>query len=354
MKVTIKYMLYFGMVFIHSCVDPISFETDSAESQLVFYGNFSQLNEKHIFNISQTSVFGKLATPVSGAIIVIMDDQGNCADYQETDLGKYELDAGKIPGIPGRSYHIEITLANGKSYFSAPQIMPEPIDVDNIYFEIVDRQILSSSGVLVDKTLIDIFIDTPLLDNSGVFSRLRWTVEEVYSFVDLMCGPFDFAETCYFIDRVDESEVLLFKNESGAQDYLRGFNVRSRLLVPLDEFTARHYFIVRQFTISKEAFDYWSRIDVVANQSGSLFDVQPAKVGGNIIEKDKMQALVLGYFEVNGQSVVRTFITPNEIKPHPVFTCKDISFFLDHQQECCHCNLKDGNQIERPVYWDED
>jgi hypothetical protein len=256
--------------------------------------------------------------------------------------------------VPGRSYHIEVTLANGKTYISAPQVMPEPIEIEELYFNIESRQILSSSDVLVDKTFIDIFIDTPLQNSSGGFSPIRWTVEEVYSFVDRSCGPMDPAETCYFIDPPDESEVLIFKDEGGAQNHLNGFRVRSRQLVPFDEFTARHYFIVRQYTISEEAFDYWNKIDVVADQSGNLFDVQPAKVPGNIFEKDNERALVLGYFGVNGQNLVRTFITPNEIRPLPVFTCMDNSFFQDHQPECCHCNLKEANQIERPAYWDED
>jgi len=198
-------MLCYLMAVIHACVDPISFETDSEEGQLVFYGNFTQLDENHIFNISRTSDFGKPVTPVSGAFIVIMDDQGNSADYEEIDLGKYQLAADKIPGIPGRSYHIEVTLADGKTYFSAPQVMPEPIEIEEVYFNIESRQILSSSDVLVDKTFIDIFIDTPLQNSSGRFSPIRWTVEEVYSFVDRSCGPFDGAETCYFNDPPNES-----------------------------------------------------------------------------------------------------------------------------------------------------
>ena len=135
---------------------------------------------------------------------------------------------------------------------------------------------------------------------------------------------------------------------------MRGFNVRSRLLVPHDEFTARHYFIVHQYTISEEELDYWSKIDIVTSQSGNLFDVQPAKVRGNIFVKDNEQALALGYFGVNGQNVVRTFITPEQIRPLPVFTCLHESFFADHQPECCFCSAKEGNQIERPEYWNKD
>jgi hypothetical protein len=179
-------------------------------------------------------------------------------------------------------------------------------------------------------------------------------VDEVYSFTDRVCGPLDFAVQCYFIDPVDVSKVLLFKNEVGAQDNLSRFNVRSRLPVPNDVFTSRHYFIVNQYTISKDAFEYWEKVDIVSDQSGSLFDVQPAKIGGNIIERNNEQAIVLGYFEVSGQSVLRTFITPREIKPfHSVFNCNDFRFFRDHQAECCNCWEKSDIQIDRPEYWDD-
>ena len=335
-------------------MDPISFETATESGQIVFFGHFSQLSQDHTIDISRTSGFGQLPDPVSGACIKIMDDSGNFADYQEVIPGKYLLAAGKILGIPGRTYHIEIILSDGKTYLSQPQKMPQSIEADNIYFEIDRRQILGGTGSLVDKTLLDVFIDTPLQAGSEETSQLRWTVEEVYSFVDLSCGPFDNADACYFISPVLDSEVLLFENQGNTQDYLNRFKVRTRELVPYDEFTARHYFLVNQFTITKEELEYWKKIEAVANQSGNLFDVQPAAVPGNIFEKGNQQAFALGYFSVSGQNALRTFTTPYDIKPNPVFTCMDQSFNQNHQPECCFCSTKDGIQIERPAYWDED
>jgi len=354
MKVAFRYLLFLLLVFQQSCVDPISFKTESAGGQLVFYGNFSQLNEKHIFNISRATDFGKPVIPISGASIIIMDDQGNRADYEEIELGKYELAANKIQGIPGNSYRVEITLANGRTYYSTPQEMPEPVEAESVYFTIESRDILSGSGILIEKIFIDVYIETPLQNKSGEFSRLRWTVEEVYSFTDRSCSPFDLVKTCYFKDPVDAPEVLLFENE-GTQEYLKGLKVRTRFLVPFDEFTGRHYFNVHQYTISEEALSYWEKVESVANQSGSLFDVQPARVRGNIFKKDNEAETVLGFFEVSGQSILRTFITPREIKPfQAIFTCRDWVYFRDHREECCNCSLKRGDQIERPAYWDED
>ncbi len=337
----------------YGCVDPISFETGNESGHMVIYGHFSQLPQDHFIDITQTSGFGTPTVPVTGACIKISDNTGNSADYQEIETGKYLLTPDDLQGVPGRSYHIEIVLSDGRIYLSEPQVLPEPMEPDEIYFEIGSRQIVGGTGSLIDKTFVDVFIDTPLPEASEEVNHLRWTVEEVYSLVDRSCGPFDTAETCYFIDPIDETEVLLFENESSVQNYVSRFTVRTRELVPYDEFTARHYFLVSQYTISDEELNYWKKIDAVANQSGNLFDVQPAGVTGNIFREEDGQA-VLGYFGVNAKTTVRTFTTPFTIKPNPVFTCMDQSFFENHLPECCFCNTKEGIQIERPDYWDED
>jgi len=341
------------MVTISSCVDPISFETDSAGGELVFFGNFTQLEEKHFFNISRTSDLGEPVVPVTDALVVIKDDLGNSAVYEEIEPGKYELEADKLPGVPGRYYHIEITL-DGKTYGSSPQVMPEPIAVENIYFKIDQIQTLSSSDIIVDMTVIDIYIDTPLQNSSGASSGLRWEVDEVYSFTDLKCHPFfDAAITCYFNIPVEESEVKMFKSEDGSRENLMGFKVYSRLLAPDDEFIQKHYFSVHQYTISAQAFNYWEKINLVANQSGNLFDIPPARITGNIYEAENQSSFTLGYFEVGGQNIARVYTLPSLIGGNQIIkTCPDRRDNII-EDKCCFCWLLDEDEfrIERPGYW---
>lgn len=355
MKGLLKKYAVLLIICISGCIDPISFEPVNDDSQLVIYGNFTQLDQDHTIEITRTAGFSIPTTPVSGACVKILDSEGNSADYQETESGFYVLPPGRIHGVPGRSYHIEIVLAEGNTYRSRPQVMPIPVEPDEIYFEIGPREVIGgSTGSLLDRVFIDVFIDTPLLNGSEQNSHIRWTVQEVYSFVDRSCGTFDTAETCYFIDPIEDAEVLVFENEAGAQAYLSRYRIRTRELVPFDEFTARHYFLVSQFTISEEELDYWKNVRSVANQTGSLFEVQPAPVIGNIYEEGNAQSQVLGFFSVNAESRLRTFTTPNSIKPYPVFTCNDESFFRENQPQCCFCSTKEGIRIPRPDYWDED
>ena len=352
--IRIKLLTLICMVVISSCVDPISFETDSADGELVFFGNFTQLQVKHTFNISRTSDLGEPVIPVPDALVVIKDDQGNSAIYEEIEPGKYELEPDKLQGVPGRSYHIEITMDGGKTYCSSPQVMPEPLAIENIYFKIDQIQTLGGSGVIVDQTVIDIYVDTPLENSSGASSGFRWTIEEVYSFTDLKCHPFfDAAITCYFNIPVEESEVKLFKSEDGSRENLTGFKVHSRLLAPDDEFIEKHYFSVHQYTISDQAHNYWEKVNLVASQSGNLFDIPPARITGNIYETENQSSFALGFFEVSGQNIVRTYTLPSLIGGNEIIeTCPGMRSQII-EDKCCFCWLldEDENRIERPEYW---
>ena len=175
----------------------------------------------------------------------------------------------------------------------------------DIYFKIEQGQTLSSSEIIVENTFINIYIDTPLQNSLGESHGIRWTVDEVYSFTDLQCHPFfDNATTCYFNIPVDESSVRLFKSEDGIQENLNEFKVHSRSLANNDEFLERHYFTVHQYTMTEESTKYWEQVNIVSNQSGNLFDLPPARITGNIYEKDNEGAFVIGYFEVSAQVTI--------------------------------------------------
>lgn len=346
------------IVIVHltwSCVDPISFQTNSENDQLVFYGVFTQLEESHSFSISRTIDFGLPAVPVSDATITIYDDRGNSANYLEIELGKYQLGAGEFPGIPGRSYHVEITLADSRSFRSIPQQLPEPVQANDINFRIEPEQILGSTGI-IDQTFINIYIDTELQAHSEVSDGLRWQVEEVYSFTDLACHPyFDPAITCYYEIPINDSNVKLLKSNTGKPQALEGFRVHSRILAPDDQFVERHYFSVYQHTISRETYDYWEKVKIVANQSGDLLDLPPASIAGNIHETGNPGNQALGYFEVNGKHIQRIFTLPYLIGDHEIIeTCPKTRTFII-EDKCCFCSLLDEaeNRINRPEYWND-
>jgi hypothetical protein len=151
---------------------------------------------------------------------------------------------------------------------------------------------------------------------------------------------------------VDYPEVKLFGTKS-RQQHLEEYQVHSRVLAPDDEFLEMHYFTVYQKVISQEAYDYWERIEIVASQSGDLFDQPPVTVEGNIFEKENPENFVLGYFEVSGKSIGWVCILLCLIGGGYITeTCPELRNFII-EDKCCFCQLLDepANRIERPNYW---
>ena len=111
-------------------------------------------------------------------------------------------------------------------------------------------------------------------------------------------------------------------------------------------------FYVTQQTITAEAFDYWSRIDLVSNQLGSLLDPPPASVRGNIYNIDDPNEIILGYFGAIAEDAdvlftnAGIFFEEFELLPY----C-GIPGFEIFAPGCCNCIELENSTWEIPFYW---
>lgn len=337
---------------IISCVDPIPFEAEEEASSLVIFGSFSQLSEDHVVSIRRTESFGNLGTNVSRALVEIEDEDGNLAKYIEVEEGKYILQQGEMCGEPGKAYKLSVTLINDHQFESAWELMPEPVQMEKPKFEIKSRPVVSSVGVLVDEYFIDILVDTSLETSDGNNAMFRWEVDETFSILDLQCGPFDNADICFFEVISLFDPIKIFKSSDNSQNKLEEFPVYSRLPLPYREFAEWHYFNVKQYSISESTYEYWDKIEVVSDQSGSIFDKIPAKVPGNLISLNG-DSEVFGYFEVASVTIGRVRVIKQDLTEYiqPINCSRYLSPF-SQPAYCCSC-FSLPNLIPRPVYWGE-
>jgi len=336
-----------------TCIDPIAFEAEDESRKLVIFGTFTQLSQEHEVSIWRTGKFGSLGTWVQGATVQLMDDEGNNAQYIDAGEGTYILPEGALCGEVGKAYQLIVTLPDQRRYESTWEIMPEPVEIENTYFEINKRQRVSSVDILIENVFIDIFIDTPLRTPGGNKAFLRWEIEETYILSDLICGPLDNATVCYFKVNNEFEQLRLFTGIDNSQEKLEKYLVHSRLPTPHIEFSERHYFNVFQYSLPEATYEYWDKIKVVTNQSGSIFDKVPAGVPGNINEVDG-DTEVFGYFEVANINIGRFFTTPLRlIQGLTIIKACNLHIPFEVQPEyCCFCWLL-PDRIPKPDYWGE-
>lgn len=117
-------------------------------------------------------------------------------------------------------------------------------------------------------------------------------------------------------------------------------------------FLSRNFFIVRQLSISKVAFEYWRMVRELVNNTGSVFDSPPAQVRGNLYHVNDSEEVVLGYFEVAKSKVSR------------IYTTFAVPFFLEKVCEydpkrrrdqylpsCLSCNVFLNSHMFFPELW---
>jgi hypothetical protein len=292
-----------------ACVDPFSIKNISSSNRLVVEGVFSNLLKKHqIFLSRETSTLAdnKLIAE-KGATVTISDQFGNVVSLNEAAPGTYETP--EISAQPGNVYILHIKTGNGDEYSSAEVPFQDGIDLDSVYARYVFNPNENVKG-------IQVYVDTHDPDNKHGFYRWNYIATyEVHApfpsnWVWLGGNNFDFRydgiDTCYVSDTLKniliQSTTDLERNKLTGQklQFIREYSHILRY---------RYCIFVQQFCISKESYSYWENVRNMSEQTGTLSEVQPGSLAGNIVSVTNPDEMVLGYFDACHVSEKRVFFS---------------------------------------------
>jgi len=335
-----------------SCIDPITINASSDDRILVIDGFFSTADAPQSVTLSYTRDVGDTTSdPALNAQVSIVNGKGEKANYVEQQNGVYVVDNELFRGREGESYYLEIKLENGKEYQTEPQTIPAKVAPQALNFSIETEQSVNGFNVVVEKTFIKLFIDTPL-KKEGENLYLRWRTDEVYSFTDEACGGLDMPRTCY-INIISPQDIVTLSGRDLSEGVIQNIPVFTKILEPrTPEFETKHAFNVYQQSITKSAFEYLENVNKVALQDGSIFDAPPAAIRGNLFNVNDPNEQVLGFFEVSSIDTIRTFVRPIDFLDKYTFIkyCKN-TFPDRFTRDCCECLTIDGSTTVQPDYW---
>jgi hypothetical protein len=332
-----------------SCLEPFTFRADSTPGLVVISGQVSNLVDRNIIQIGTTTNTLQVPIPYSGAFVQAIDEQGNAITYSEqTKKGVY---FGNVAGEPGRTYYLRVQLGD-KVYESATEKMPLSAGTIDASYEFSTHQVVDGEGTARIVANIEIYGDSELPPDDEA-NYFRWNTEEVYVII-----PTDFPDVfgtvppnCYVTKPVDAQRVTLYNG-----DEVSGKSIERQFLLtrPIDQsFHARHAFTVFQSAITRETHEYWRKVNILANQVGSIFDSPPAKLSGNIRNVSDDNENVLGYFQATNQTFSRVFLFASDL---PVTLPRYCDFDLnrsygDYPQECLNCLSANGSSYTKPEWF---
>jgi len=334
-----------------SCLSPINIETENKGGVLTVTGQVSTISEQNSIQLGLSAETERLPFPLSGAYVALVDDLGNTFPYSEDALfpGNYLLPG--FAGIPEVTYHVKIVLPSGEIYESVPEKMPSYTGPFTTTFEIVDEEFTDFEGTVLLKPFVKIYTDVdPASVEQAKF--LKWNIQE-----DFLLSPTDFPDPfnaipppCYITQNADPQKINIVASDDVARTSTEQLLIGSRIVDW--SFLERHYFTTYQSTMTREAYEYWRKVDILANQVGSIFDTPPAYIVGNVANVNDPGERVLGYFQAVNQTFDRFYTLPFTFPfPLTMEPCTYYSYKYTYLPRCLDCTSVRNSSYRRPDWF---
>lgn len=342
------------LVFIlalSSCLTPIDFSTENIGGTFVVSGQISSFEDQNMIQLGLTAATDQLPLPVSGATVQLMVDNGDSFEYLEDQArpGIYLLPG--IGGIPGRSYYVRITVPGGRVYESTPEKMPSSTGSVTVSYEVVKEDFTDPEGIITPENFLKLYANAIFPVNEET-NYIRWRTEETF-----LLSPTDFPDpfgqippSCFVVQNADPQRITLFNGETVKTSTVENLLVASKLIDWT--FLEKHAFTTYQSALTKDAYEYWRKVNILSNQVGSIFDTPPAEITGNIRNVNNPNEKVLGYFQACNEVYDRIFIYPFNL-PFPLLfsNCTYDGNRATYPGRCLDCLTARNSSYYRPEWF---
>lgn len=296
-----------------ACVDEVSLPIRQVQPRLVVEGMIT--NEAPPYSIKLTYSGQFTSQPelpenlvVNGAVVTMHDDRGRQVRLEQDPLtpAYYWMRDSTFRGQPGRTYTLTIRLPDGSVYVSNPEYMPGVAPIDRIYA----RYVAAPDQIYNIPPHFRISLDTRDPDTLGNY--YRWSS---YAYLPRWATGSDYCDctTCWVPDYGPLGDV-----QSDA--LINGNQISGRLVYDIEiKAIAMQYIDVRQYSLTRAAYQYWTLFSQQLTRTGSLFDPQPASIEGNVHRVDDASVLALGYFGASAVSNRRLIMNPADTLDVPAY-----------------------------------
>ncbi|MBI5009585.1 MAG: DUF4249 domain-containing protein, partial [Bacteroidia bacterium] len=304
MKLFRSLILSATIISASGCVTKFMPEIDESRELLVVEGMITDQPETNTIRLTKSLPLDKKSSikPIPGCIVTITDDLNNLWTLKDIGNGYYVTDSLEFRGSVGRTYTLQIhsngKLPNNYFYESLPMELKPVPPIDDLFWE--KEVIEAENEEKMAKEGCTVYLNTR--DYSGECQYFRWDYTETWE----VRIPYEVTNNLCWA--TNKSTAILIKNTGILSE-----NIVSRFPVNFisnetDRLEDKYSILVNQYSINEEEYDYWDKMQRMSEQIGSLYDMIPASIQGNIYCVDDPSQKVLGYFSVSAKASRRIFI----------------------------------------------
>ncbi len=301
---------------LSGCLEPFDPKVpDTVNGFIVIDGVITDQSGPYQVTISKSTSLSGESELVTGITDILIESQsGESENLEELVNGTYQTDL--LQGEERESYRLSFTYENRQYQSSWETILPSP-PIDNISFQEETR---ATTSLSVDLDGLQFFVHNQSLSEESQYFRYEW--EETWQFEAPTPVLFDYLggdSITLILDppihecwkQVKSSGINIATTENLTENILSGHPLG--FMSGDQRFSLRYSLLVKQFTIDEKEHTFWESLKESNEESGSLFDRQPAKASSNITNIDDSGETVLGYFSASGYREKRIFIDNLEV-----------------------------------------
>lgn len=312
---TWHWLTYGLLLLVWSCVDEVSLPIRQTERRLVVEGLVTNGPFPWV-RLTYTGQYNSTnSTPpelvINDALVVISDDRGNKVRLVPDPFtpAYYGVSDSSFIGKIGRSYTLSVTLPDGSRYESKPELLTPVAVIDSL-----PARFRKGFKELGQPDWYDILVDTQDPPTPGNYYRWssmayvpRWTK---FDPKHPPLTPFGYdlcACSCWVPLFGPPTDVL-------SDALINGNRISNRVVFSVPIYAVGPYYVqVRQYSITRAAYQYWNLYEQQRTRTGSLFDPQPASIEGNVRAVADTTKLALGFFGASAVSQQRLTIPGDTI-----------------------------------------
>jgi len=305
----IKYIL--NVIFLLSlsaCKTPYTPVPITANNNYLVVEGLINITDSTFINLSRTVNISAKTTvkPELKAVVTIESNSGSSYPLKEQGNGIYA--AAPLNLSVSNQYRLRIKTATGSTYTSdfTPAMVSPPVD---------------SISWKPTNTTLNIYVNTH--DPKNATRYYRWDYSEEWEFRTdydsfflsdgLNIIPRDPTQHVYQCYAGDTSHIITVGTSTGlAQDVINQQLVNA-LNSDAEKIGIEYSILIKQYALTKDAYDYWLLLKKNTEQLGSIFDAQPSASIGNIHNINVPTEPVIGYISVGTVTSQRIFIRKNQL-----------------------------------------
>ncbi|WP_121808592.1 DUF4249 domain-containing protein [Mucilaginibacter kameinonensis] len=310
-----RYLLLFllpGIVFI-ACKKPYNPKVvDAPNSYLVVEGVINNGSDSTIVRLSKTvNISGNAQTSgVDNCTVSVEGEGGGTYTLIPQGSGIYAITGLSLD--VSKKYRLHILTNDSKEYASD-------------YVEVKKTPPIDSLGFNIKNNNLQLYANTHDATNNTRY--YRWSFEETWRFhskyqsaymVDptkkgvVVRPPSESSYYCFAGDK--SSSIVIGSSAKLLQDVIYQQPLTT-IASTSEKIELRYTILLKQYALTKEAYQFWENLKKNTEQLGSIFDAQPSQLTGNIHNLKDPAEPVIGYISATNIQSKRVFIDNADI-PH--------------------------------------